>query len=354
MADDLQSTVGRDSRIEALLPLAIDGQAIPQFRLRDASGLAVDVLALGATVTQVWLPGADGPIPITCGPDQNALAAGNPKYLGSTIGRVSNRIRAGQMSLDGQRYQLTRNLGDDHLHGGEPGFHRKHWQAGVDGKDLHLRCFSPDGEAGYPGAVDCHARFRVADQALEIELEASVADKPTPLSLTNHCYWRLGPEPVIDNHELCINADRVLAVDAGLLPTGETRPLIPGAAPPDLRVPAPIRDRVIDDCYLLDACAAMPSEDLSLAARLRHPGTGRSLALYTDHPALQCYTGHNLDGSTADAGHAARAGLCLEPQQYPDAVNQPSFPSCLIAPGNTYRHRLRLRFDWPTAPATET
>ncbi len=352
MADDLQSTAPAQPGIQALPALEINDHREPHFRLHGISGFAVDVLALGATVTQVWLPGPDGPVPVTCGPDREALAAGNPKYLGATIGRVSNRIRRGRMEIGGQRYQLSQNLGEDHLHGGTPGFHRKRWQASVNGTDLLLSCDSPEGEAGYPGHVASRARFCVHDRTLDIELEASVADAPTPLSLTNHCYWRLGPETVIDDHELCIQADRVLAVDAGLLPTGDLLPLSSTLAPPDLRTPALVGDRVIDDCYLLTAANATEHTPLPWAAQLRHPGSGRSLTLYTDHPALQCYTGHNLDGTNADAGHGPRAGLCLEPQQYPDAVNQPSFPSCLIVPGATYRHRLRVRFDWPDQDVT--
>lgn len=320
-----------------------------RFRLTAASGLVADVLTLGATISQIWLPAQPHPVPVTCGPTVAALRSGNPAYLGAVIGRYSNRIDAGKLRVGDQSYQLDQNRDGHHLHGGRPGFHRKRWQAQVsaDGSELELRCHSPAGEAGYPGTLDATAIYQLSDHSLNLRLEARVSGAPTPVSMTSHCYWQLAGKGARAPCELQIPAERVLETNAAAIPTGGTLPVTGTAL--DLRSPAtldPNTAPVLDLCYLPDR-GVPPSAATRRVATLRDPQSGRTLHVHSNQPALQCYGGDQLDGSDACGQHPARAGLCLEPQQYPDAPNHRRFPDPMIKPGDVYRHRLQFQFHWP-------
>lgn len=352
MSDDLQTArpaAEQAPGISALAPLTVGDERYPRFRLTSASGLVADVLTLGATLTQVWLPGPQRLVPVTCGPTVAALRAGNPAYLGAVIGRYSNRIGNGRLTVNGQRHQLVCNSDGQHLHGGTPGFHQKRWEAQVsaDGGELQLSCHSPAGEAGYPGAVDARAIYRVRAGTLSLRLEAKVSGAATPVSMTSHCYWRLAGTGPPAPCTLSIQADRVLETTPALTPTGRLREVAGTAL--DLRSPrtlGPADDLALDHCYVTGDKDPGPTAPVPRVAMLCHVESGRTMHVHSNQPALQCYSGDKLDGSSACGQHPARAGLCLEPQQYPDAPNHPSFPGAIIAPGEVYRHELQFRFAW--------
>jgi aldose 1-epimerase len=353
MSDDLQTAIpktGQAPGIAALPPLTVGDERYPRFRMTSASGLVADVLTLGATLSQVWLPGQRSLVPVTCGPTVAALQAGNPAYLGAVIGRYSNRIGDGSLTVNGHHYQLSRNSDGQHLHGGTPGFHRKRWDAQIsaDGCALQLSCHSPAGEAGYPGAVDARATYQLQAGILRLRLEAEVSGAATPVSMTSHCYWQLAGAGNPAACSLSIPADRVLETTPARIPTGRLLEVAGTAL--DLRSPrtlSPADDLALDHCYVTHRQLPGTTGKVPRVATLRHAESGRTLHVHSTQPTLQCYSGDQLDGSAACGQHPARAGLCLEPQQYPDAPNQPGFPGAIVAPGEVYRHDLQLHFSWP-------
>lgn len=268
--------------------------------------------------------------------------SGHP-FFGAIAGRYANRIANGQFELNGEVYELARNNGENHLHGGNEGFDKKLWNAEVneDENSVTLSYLSPDGEEGYPGNLDVDVTYTLTeDNELQIDYHATT-DKATVVNLTNHSYFNLSGDPSqgILDHLLTIQADRYTPVDEGLIPTGELRP-VEGTAF-DFTEPETVGARIesippgYDHNYVLNN----PNSGVRKIATVQHDESGRIMEVYTDQPGVQLYTGNFLDGSIT--GHHGvpiqqYAALCLETQTFPDSPNKPDFPSPVLNPGETY------------------
>lgn len=332
----------------------IGGEPVALFRLRHTSGMEVAVCNLGAKVLQILVPDRNGvPGDVALGYDSlAALQAGAPS-MGAFIGRCAGRIAQARYTLDGTAYALEANAGPHCIHGGPHGSRHRVFSAHQDAPDaltLRLR-FDPSVD-GHPGIVDLTLSYRLTDgPTLVVEHEAVAvcpASPASPASFTPHIFFNLdGPgERLIDEHRLQVFADRLLAADADNVATGE-RMLLDGHAL-DLRQPRRLCDLPdIDHAYEL---AGPPDGGLRRVAQAHSPASGRTLDVWTTEPVMQVYTAGALGtGATPDIGkdgvlHRPRAGLCLEPQQYPNAVNCPSFPLMRVAVGQPYRARTEYRF----------
>ncbi len=340
-----------------------DGTGVDAVVLSSAAGIRVRVLSLGATIQSLEVPDRDGrPADIVLGYPTAAEYLEKPRYFGSTVGRYANRIDDARFELDGETYTLEANDGANHLHGGLQGLDKQHWtlesiESGAPARAV-FRIVSPDGAGGYPGTLKIEARFNLADDGeLRIEYEATT-DRPTIVNITNHAYFNLSGAASghgILDHELTIRAERYTPVDDTLIPTGEVARV--AGTPFDFRAPRRIgngvRDasneqirygRGYDHNYVLDDADG----SLRRAAVLRDPFSGRVMEMLTTAPAVQFYSGNFLDGLTVGKnGQMYRQGdaLCLEPQVYPDAPNQPAFPSARLDPGEKYSNLIVLRFS---------
>lgn len=309
------------------------------------SGFRATILDYGGIVTSLWAPDRTGRLAdVVLGYDTpEAYVASNKPYLGAIIGRFANRIARGRFTLDGVTYQLARNNGPNHLHGGVRGFDKHRWTVTDHRRDhLALTRLSPDGEEGYPGNLTVEVVYTLQSNTLRIEYQATT-DRPTILNLTNHSYFDLSGTGDIGGHSLQLFADTFTPVDPTQIPTGELRPV--AGTPFDFRTPTPIGLRIdADDEQLRIAGGYDHNYVLSggpLAARVTEPTTGRILEVRTTEPGLQLYTGNSLDGSD---GHPRRSGFCLEAQHFPDAPNQPRFPPVVLRPGEIWRHWTEYRF----------
>ena len=333
-----------------------DGTAVELFVLRNAR-TELAVATYGGIVQRLLVPDRDGaPADVVLGFStlEEYLDEGG-LYLGAIVGRYANRIAGGSFELDGATYALPCNEGENSLHGGTRGFDKQVWrpvEVGVDGTDatLSLAYTSPDGEMGYPGALEVVASYRLAaDGSLRLDFQATT-DRPTVINLTGHTYWNLAGEGsgTVDGQLLTLHADRYVDVDCELRPTGET-PLVAGT-PLDVRVPRPVGELLdapspqlesaggYDFTFVLDREATAPGA-LVRAADLHDPVSGRSLSIATTEPGIHFYSGQRLDGSTSGkAGRAyqARAGLALETQHFADSPNHPEFPSTVLRPGEAF------------------
>ena len=274
--------------------------------------------------------------------------------FGAVLGRYANRIADGRFTLDGHAYQLSVNDPPNTLHGGKQAFSKKFWTLAERSEvSATWTLASPDGDQGFPGALSAKATYTLEGMALRLVLEATV-DKPCPVNLSAHPYFNLAGQHALDchDHEVEVFAARFLPTDATQIPTGELKPV--AATPFDFRTPVRIGDRIRDDdpqmmpargfdhCFVLDGTAGT----MRRAARVTHPGSGRVLEVETDLPGLQVYTGNSLNGSLIGHGGTYRqtAGLALEAQHFPDAPNQPNFPSTVLRPGKTFRATILYRF----------
>lgn len=261
----------------------------------------------------------------------------NPHYMGIIAGRVANRIAGAAFHLAGKRHVLQPNEGRNLLHGGAVGLGRRLWQAEIDraAPAVRFRRLSPDGEDGFPGAVEFEVIVRLSDSGLAYDMRAR-PDRPTPINLAQHNYYNLGPGPTVLDHWLKVAADRWTPLGPDLVPTGAVEPVPPAL---DFRTGAVIgkRDpdrRGIDANLLLET----GRDPMAPAAWLRGP-SGLRLCLATDQPALQVYTGGGLDGRY---GVPRFGGICLEPQVPPDAVNQSRFGDIVHTPERPYFQHLKV------------
>ena len=337
----------------------IDGKQTDLFILESDDGIKLAITNLGGRVVSWMVPGKDGEYAdISVGFDNvEAYLEANEPYYGALIGRVGNRIDDGEFSLNGETYTLAKNNGPNSLHGGPKGFHNVVWDAEqIDSKNLKLTYTSEDGEEGFPGKLDVEVMYSLTDDnELRIEYTATT-NKETIVNLTNHTFFNLKGESggTINNHLLTVNADSYTPVDSTLIPTGEIVPV--AGTPFDFRQPTPIGELVDEDNTQLEYGMGYDhnfvlnknGENLTLAAKVHEPNSGRTMEILTTEPGLQFYGGNFMDGSdTGKFGKPLefREAFCMEPQHFPDAPNQPNFPSITLAPGETYNTVSIYRFS---------
>ena len=336
-----------------------DGRPVDVYTLTNRNGLVAKVMTYGATLTEMHVPDKDGnKASVVLGFDNfERYEQGHP-FFGSTTGRVANRIAKGQFTLDGKEYKLVTNNGPNHLHGGTKGFDKVIWKAervkSNRGPAVRFTYLSPDGEEGYPGALNTVVTYTLTnDDELRIDYEATT-DKPTILNLTNHSYFNLAGEgngDVLD-HVLTVNADRYTPTDDTLIPTGELAPV--EGTPVDFRKPTRVGDRIksfgepqgfgYDHNFVINGREGQ----LKLAARVRDPKTGRQMEVHTTEPGVQLYTGNGLSEKIVGLSgrpYVKHAGLCLETQHFPDSINHEEFPSVVLRPGEKFRSTTVHKFS---------
>jgi aldose 1-epimerase len=335
-----------------------DGAPVDVHTLGEGTALRVEVITYGGAVVAIEAPDRGGVrknVVLSLASLQDYIT--HRAFFGALIGRYANRIGGAAFALDGHRYAVAANEGENCLHGGRAGFDKAVWTV-VDAADapeprLTLRHVSPDGDQGFPGEVALEVTYTISDgSTLRIDYRAET-DRPTVVNVTNHAYFNLGGAPDILGHELTIAADAFTPVDAQLIPTGEIRSV--AGTPFDFRVPQAIGARIgaadeqlalglgYDHNFVLDA-----SGGLRFAARVKEPQSGRVLEVLTTEPGIQFYSGNQLDGSfRGPNGEVWRrhAGFCLETQHFPDSPNKPAFPSTVLRPGEAFTSTTEYRFS---------
>jgi aldose 1-epimerase len=325
-----------------------DGQEVHLYTLSNKSGVEVAITDFGATTVSIKVPDRNGKLgDVILGFDSVEGYENGTSYLGATVGRYGNRIGGAKFSLDGKEYALPKNDGANHLHGG---FNKVIWDAAPGSlknpSSLRLHYISKDGEEGFPGNLSVDVIYSVTD-ANELKIEyTATTDKKTIVNLTNHSYFNLAGSGTILDDKLTLLASRFTPVDAGLIPTGELRPV--AGTPFDFREGTAIGARIdqedeqlkvghgYDHNWVLDTGI---KDKPVLAATLYEPTSGRVLETFTTEPGIQVYTGNFLDGTIHGKGgqtYAHRSAICLETQHFPDSPNHPDFPSTTLKPGRKY------------------
>ncbi|WP_200584714.1 aldose epimerase family protein [Pedobacter segetis] len=318
--------------------------SLEQVSLKTNYGEVV-VTNAGASVIAIRIPDKNGVLEnIVLSYDKISSYLCNPMYLGSTVGRVAGRIASGQFKMADRTVSLTKNEKSvNHLHGGFSGFSNKIFKtenvsAGTDSAGVEFYYCSEDGEEGYPGKVELRVKYVFVNNKLTIFYNA-VTNAPTPLNLTNHCYFNLsGNKNKALQQQLFIAASNVLETDADYIPTGYLTPV--KNSPHDFNDPKAIsKDKsklysgVYNEYFVLD-------KSLGPAATIYDEDSGRKLKIDTNYPGIQFYSGDYLENDFRPC-----EGICLEAQHYPDAVNRPNFPPIIVKPGDTYQHFISYSFS---------
>ncbi len=334
----------------------IDGDSVNLYTLSNGTATAA-ITNYGARIVGLQVPDKNGdPVDVVLGyRDLASYRQPGEGFFGAVVGRYGNRIAKGQFELEGQQYQLELNNGPNSLHGGTNGFSAKVWEVKhVTDSSLELLYVSPDGDAGYPGKLEATVIYTLtSDNGLEISYHATT-DKTTVVNLTNHAYFNLSGEgdTTILDHLLTIRADSYTPVDETLIPTGEIADV--ENTPFDFRKATAIGKRIdTADTQLLlgkgyDHNFVLKKDPgLQLVATAESPKTGIVMDVFTEEPGIQFYSGNFMDHiENAKGGkiYGYRSAFCLETQHFPDAPNQPDFPSTVLDPKTEYRSRTVYRF----------
>lgn len=324
--------------------------SIPILRLTDGN-CSAELLPFGAALRALWVPDRDGrPTDVCLGYESPEAYQTLDGCLGASIGRCANRIGGARFTLNGQEFRLTANEGENQLHGGLVGFHKKLWQVSRTGENtVTFTLDSPDGEEGFPGNLHAEITYTLAEGALSIDYQA-VSDRDTVVNLTNHSYFNLAGQssgPVTD-HVLTVRADRYTPAGPGNVPTGELAAV--DGTPLDLRRGAVLGER-LGDPFLAPTRGFDHNLVLSGGpgplATLYCPRTGIFLEMETTLEGVQVYTANFLGQRPGKAGavYGPHHAVCLETQHFPDAINHPNFPSPILRSGETARSRTVYRFS---------
>jgi len=329
------------------------GKEVDRYTLKNDKGMEVDIITYGAIISAIRVPGKNHePGDVVLGFDTLEEYLGDHPYFGATAGRVCNRIGNARFELDGKIFSLTANEGKNQLHGGKKGFDKQLWTASTaktpDQVSLIMGYESQDGEEGYPGNLLVEIEYSLNDNnELGIRFRAKT-DKPTHVNLTNHSYFNLNNcLGNVHDYELFIDSEAVCELDQDSIATGKIIPIKDTAY--DFKLSSSIGERIdeigmgYDINYVLDN----PSRDLKRVAAMFDPLSGRTMEVLTTLPGVQLYTSNYVDNIKGKGGliYEKHCAVCLETQYYPNTANQPSFPSTVLRPGETFDELTIYRFS---------
>ena len=330
----------------------IDGKQTDLYTLKNHAGMQADITNYGGRLVALWVPDKNGKatdVVVGFKSVQDYINSTEP-YFGATIGRYGNRIAKGKFSLDGKHYTLFTNNGANTLHGGKKGYQAVVWDADkLNDSTLQLTYLSKDMEEGFPGNLNVKVTYSLTgDNGFKCEYEATT-DKKTVVNLTNHAFFNLNGEGsgTILNHVVQIYAEKYTPIDTGLIPTGEI--VRTEGTPLNFDVAHTIgkwidadnqqlkNGKGYDHNFVLNGTKV---DGLNHAATVTGDKSGIVMNVYTQEPGLQFYSGNFMlskntfsDGSKDDF----RTAFAMETQHFPDSPNEPSFPSTVLKPGDTYK-----------------
>lgn len=323
----------------------LNGKQVVLFYLKN-NGMQAAITNYGGRIVNLIVPDKNGKqTDVIIGPGNYKDLYHTKDFFGAIIGRYGNRIANGKFMLDEKQYILPQNNGNNTLHGGPDGFYNVMWD-GEQASDssLQLTYFSKDGEMGFPGNMDVKVTYTITtDHALKIEYEATT-DKKTVCNLTNHAYFNLNGSGTINNHTLMINADAYTPVDSTLIPFGKHE--LVDNTPFDFRKATTIGARVNDKNTQLqyglgyDHNFVINDSGYRKAAEVIGDKSGIIMQIFSEEPGLQFYSGNFMKGEKPmkqNTKDEYRTAFCLETQHFPDAPNQPAFPSTILNKGEVYK-----------------
>ncbi len=330
--------------------------------LKNGNGVQIRIMNYGAKVMSVKTPDRNGNLGEIClGYDTMEEYLGGNPYLGATIGRCANRISNASFKLNNKQYQLSKNIGEDHLHGGFKGFESKYWLMSDviksdDTESVKLEYTSPHLEEGYPGELKIVLKYSLNNEnEFLIEYEAETSDT-TIVNLTHHSFFNLkdGGKTDILSHKLKINADKYTPISDRLIPTGEVFSVLGSvfdftslkeigkeieSADEQL-----VRGMGYDHNFIINKA---PSE-FGFVAEVQEPESGRKLEVFSSEPGVQLYTGNFINENVLGINgvmYQKRSAFCLETQHFPDSPNNDHFPSIELGPDDTYSQRTIYKFS---------
>lgn len=332
------------------------GEAATLYTFENSSGMVIEVTDFGATLYSLLVPdGKGGRIDVVLGYDDPIGYEGSSgTFFGATVSRNANRIGNARVVINGKEYRLDQNDGNNNLHSGYDFQSFRIWKVkAMTENSITFSLHSPDGDQGYPGAVDMDVTYTLTEEN-EVRLDYyAVPDADTILNLTNHSYFNLNGHASgsILKHTVWLDADSFTRADAQSIPTGEIVPV--AGTPMDFRTRKEVGRDIEMDYEALNFGKGYDHNwclnnggKLAKVAELTGDLSGITMDVSTDLPGVQIYTANFLEKEAGKDGvvYLRRQGICFETQYYPDALNHPNFPSTLCKAGEVYKTTTIYRF----------
>lgn len=329
-----------------------NGEEVYSYLLRNKNGMEAEILTLGATLRVLNVPDNKGQfLDVVHGFDKvSDYEDMNDTYYGATIGRCGNRIGKAEFTLNGVKFNLDKNDGNNNLHGGFDGYEKRIFEVtNVEDSDepyITLHLISEDMDQGFPGKLDFNITYALSNEnELKLFYEA-VSDKDTIINPTNHSYFNLDGQDSdsILEQKVQILADSFTWADAESIPTGDIVDV--SGTPMDFRSYHTIGERIEDDYEALKFGAGYDhnycvndSGIIKTVARMHSLKSGISMSVSTNLPGMQLYVGNFIKGNQIGKNgkvYQRRSGACFETQYYPDAINHENFRQPVFKAGEKY------------------
>ncbi len=327
----------------------LDGRDVTCFKITDTTGAEAEILDYGVTLRTLKVLNKNNTLTdVVLGYDTIEEYINNDGYFGATVGRFANRIRDGKFTLNGQEYNLATNDGPNHLHGGNIGFDKYIWDSKELENGIEFSIISPDEDEGYPGNLKVTVTITLVNSELKINY-CAVSNKDTIINLTNHSYFNLnGGKGTICEHHLTVNADEFTINDANGLPTGEIVSVENTAM--DFHTEKTIGERINSDDISVKLFEGYDSNfvlNSNTAAIVRSTDSGIVMTVYTDQPGMQLYTANKTSERKGKNGlrYGKHSAFCMETQHYPDCVNHPEWPTCVLKAGEEFKSYTTYSFS---------
>jgi aldose 1-epimerase len=325
-----------DSELYGYLP---DGKEVSRFTITNKNGVSLSAINYGGIITSIMTPDKEGKFGnILFSYDTLEQYLADTSYVGAVIGRCANRIAGASFILDGKQINLTKNEGNNSLHGGRKGFNTKWWHIQEkhvrEGNALRLTATSFDGEEGYPGKLNIEFLYIITDSDELIIRSNATCNKKTIVNLTNHLYFNLsaGCDATVENHLLQVKTNYFLHLNEQKIPDGDFVSV--EGTPLDFRKQKTIREG-LDLSYEqiavtegIDHCFLVPTAK-DYVVHYEDATSGRILEITTQEPGIQIYSGNFLSRQKYGA-------IAFEPQHFPDAVHHKNFPTIELRPGQLF------------------
>lgn len=316
------------------------------YTLSNSNGIEIAIIDFGATIQSIKIPiSSSKKTDVVLGFDhvsdyEKSFTLSGAPFIGAVVGRYAGRIKNGTFKLNDAVFQLNKNLGPHHLHGGKTNFSNRFWKViSHSNNRITLECISKDLEENYPGELTVQVTYRLSDMdELEITYTAKTT-KDTILNLTQHTYFNLdGHEKTIENQELQVTSSEILATDEENVPTGNFLNIIDTSFDFLTFKNCPTK---IDTSFVI-------SDNSSSVATLKSNNNKIQMQVFTNQPSVHIYVGGNCENKIRgknNVNYEALSGICFETQNYPDAPNQSHFPNAILRKDDTYYQKTSFKFE---------
>lgn len=332
------------------------GEKATLYTFENKNGMIVEITDFGGAIYSLQVPDKEGNLcDVVLGYDEPLGYEGLSRtFFGVLVGRNANRIAGGRFTVNDKEYQIDQNQKGNNLHSGLDFYSFRVWNVkGITENSITFSLYSPDGDQGYPGAVDIEVTYTLTDDnAVKIDYYA-VPQDDTIINLTNHSFFNLNGHASgsVLEQKVWLDADAYTPTDKTLIPTGEICPV--DGTPMDFRVKKAIGKDIKADYEALNIAGGYDHNwclnnkgKFAKVAEMSADESGITMEVYTDLPGVQSYCGTYLKNELGKSGimYQQFQGICFETQGYPDAINHENFPSTIVKKGEEYRTTTMYKF----------